>query len=767
MARLGQPTPRLEDSRLLRGVARFIDDLQLPNQAYGCVVRSNLPHARLRRVATDAALAAPGVIAVLTGADVAADGLGTLPNIIRRRRRNGTDMAEPPYAILAQARVRHLGEAIAFVVAETPNEASDAAELVEVEYEELPAVTKAEDALRQGAPLLWDDVPGNEAFYFERGYRAAVEAAFARAAHHVRVSLVIPRVASCALEPRGALGTYDETNGTWCLYASVQKPHLLRGLLAKSVFRVPENKIEVVAAQVGGSFGTKGLLHPELALVLWAARRIARPVKWISTRSEAFLSDYEGRDNATTAELALDDAGHFLGLRVRTIANMGAYLSSYGTHSSTNNLLGLLGVYTTPVVHAEVVGVYSNSVPTGPYRGAGRPEASYVMERLIDVAAQQTGIDRMQLRRSNLIPASAMPFRTGLDFVYDSGDFGHNMKRALELAAWDGFPARRNSARRRGRLRGLGLANCLEIAGPTAFDERAKVRFDRDGKATLFLGTDSHGQGHETVFTQLASEMLGLPGESLRLASADTRLIAKAHGSFGSRSACVGGSALVLAIRDVIEKARAMAAEIMDVSTASVVFDNGRFRAVGVDRVVGWFEIARAAEIDLVGDGQFVPESATFPNGCHVCEVEIDPENGALAILTYVVVDDVGRVLNPLIVEGQLHGGIVQGIGEVLMESVEYDGDTAQLLTGSLMDYALPRALDLPSFITETCPIPTAVNPLGVKGVGEAGIVGALPAVVNAVCDALAPLGVHHLDMPLTPLRIWSAIQQLKDETNI
>ncbi|MSP89661.1 MAG: xanthine dehydrogenase family protein molybdopterin-binding subunit [Alphaproteobacteria bacterium] len=753
---IGDAVPRLEDGRLLRGAAQFVDDLNFPNQAYGCVVRSTKPHARLRCVATAAALAAPGVIAVLTGVELAADGIGTLPNIIRRRCRDGTDMVEPPYPILAQGRVRHVGEAIAFVVAETASQALDATELVDVDYDDLPAVAKPDDALRLGAPALWNNVPGNEAFYLERGDRAGTDAAFAGAAHRARISLVIPRVASCALEPRGAIGTYDDVAGTWCLYASVQKPHLLRGLLANSVFCVPEARVQVVAPQIGGSFGTKGLLHPELPLVLWAARRLGRPVKWIATRSEAFLSDYAGRDNLTTAELAMDRDGRFLGLRVSTIANLGAYLSSYGTHSSTNNLLGLLGTYTTPVIHVEVVGVYTNSAPTGPYRGAGRPEASYVIERLIDVVAAQSGLDRLEIRRRNLIQADAMPFRTALDFTYDSGNFAYNMARALEVAGADGFTARRDAARRRGRLRGLGLANCLEIAGPIAFEERATVRIDRAGNATLFLGTDSHGQGHETVFTQLASDMLGLAVGAIRIASGDTRIVAKAHGSFGSRSACVGGSALVLAIQDAIEKAREAGARILGVTPANIAFARGRFQAAGSGRGLGWSDVASAD--GLVGDGLFAPDSPTYPNGCHVCEVEIDPETGTIAILNYVVVDDVGRVLNPLVVEGQLHGGIAQGIGEAILEAVCHDRD-AQLLTGSLMDYALPRASDLPSFVTETCPVPTLTNPLGVKGVGEAGIVGAMPAIVNAVCAALAPLGIHHLDMPLTPLRVWSAIQ--------
>ena len=749
---------RLEDERLLCGKANFIDDMHLPNQLYGCVLRSAVAHANLQELDTHKALRSPGVAAILTGMDVQRDGLGGLPNIIRRRRRDGSPMVQPFYPILAQQRIRHVGEALAFIVAETPQQALDASELIGVHYEEIPAVSDCGDALARAAPLIWQDVAGNEAFFHEVGDRFSVEAAFGRAVHRVCTTMLVPRVASCAMEPRGAIGAYDETAGIWCLYASVQKPHLLRGLLA-SVFRVPEDMIGVVAPHVGGSFGTKGLLHPELVLVLWAARRIRRPVKWISTRSDAFLSDYHGRDNKTIAELALDAEGRFLALRTRTIANLGAYLSSYGTHSSTNNLLGLLGVYATPAFHAEIVGAYTNTVPTGPYRGAGRPEASYVIERLIDVAARQTGFDRLHLRKMNLIPPEHMPFRTALGFTYDDGNFARNMDRALILIGWDGFPYRRELAKSKGLLRGIGVANCLEIAGPADFDERAEVQIDVSGSVKLIVGTDSHGQGHETVFTSLASELLGIGTHAISVVSADTRAVTRAHGSFGSRSACVGGSALLLAIQDVIEKGRAIASELAGVPAAHVAFTDGRFVADG--RLIDWLDIVERTSTLLVGQGRFAPSSPTFPNGCHACEVEIDPDDGTVTILNYVVVDDVGRVLHPAIVEGQLHGGIAQGIGEVMQEAVRYDHITSQMLSGSLMDYSVPRAADLPPFLTETCPVPTSINPLGVKGVGEAGIVGALPAVANAVCDALAPLGIDHVDMPLTPENVWAAIQRV------
>ncbi len=765
---IGQPIKRLEDARLLRGAGRFQADVRVPGQAHAVVVRSVHAHARLRAIDAAAARAAPGVLAVLTGEDVARDGLGTMRMTLKRKRPDGSPMFAPPHRGLAVERVRYVGDPVALVIAETRARAEDAAELLAIDYEPLPSVTATADAI--GGPAVWDECPDNVSNVHETGDRAATDAAFGRAARIVRRRYVITRVHAQYLEARGALGVYDPGEDRYTLHADVQYPHRVRTALATNIFRIPEHAIRVVVGDVGGAFGTKGWQYPEHRLVLWAARRLGRPVAWACERREAIPADEHARDNVTEAELALDADGRFLALRVRTLANVGAYVSSDRNLLATfSNVATLVGVYAFPAAHVHVTCVLTNTNATAPYRGAGRPESTYVIERLIDDAARELGADPVALRRLNLVPVSAMPYRTALGVTYDSGDFPRNMETALKLADAAGFPARREAARQRGRLRGLGVANPIErAAGPQP--EFAEIRFAPGGSATVLMGTKNQGQGHETTFKQILHERLGLDPGQVRYVDGDTDRVAFGMGTMGSRSTVIGGTALWIAADKVIAKGRKIAARMLEAAEEDVRFADGRFSVVGTDRGVGLTEVARAAfvpsqlppglEPGLYETGTFVPPGDTWPNGCHVCEVEVDPDTGAVALAGYVIVDDVGTVINPLTLKGQIHGGVAQGVGQALMEQVVYDPDSGQLLTGSFMDYAMPRADTFCDIHVESQPVPTALNPLGAKGAGEAGTVGALPAVMNAVVDALAPLGVRALDMPATAERVWRAIQE-------
>ncbi|MBM3486535.1 MAG: xanthine dehydrogenase family protein molybdopterin-binding subunit [Alphaproteobacteria bacterium] len=764
---IGQPVPRTEDPRLLKGLGRYVDDVNLRGQAHAYVVRSPHAHARIVSIDSRAASAAPGVVLVLTGEDYARDGLGFLPVEVQRKRKDGAPMVQPPHPALVKDRVRLVGDYVALIVAETYAEAKDAAELLEVGYEPLPAVVSTAEAIKPGAPRVWDDCPDNVSWYAELGNRAAADAAFASAAHVTRAHLVIPRITANTMEPRGAIGDYDPHEERMILHVGPQNPHQQRQQLAE-IFKVPETRIRVVATDVGGSFGMKGGCYHENVLVVWAARKLGRPVKWVSERSEGLMSDDQARDNITDAELALDKDGKFLALRVRTIAAMGAYLAIRGPMPPVNNLGTLAGVYTTPAIHVEVTAVFTNTNSTAPYRGAGRPEAAYVIERLIDKAAAEMGFDRVALRRRNTIPPSAMPFKTGLVFTYDCGEFEKNMDMALEMADYAGYPARAAATRTRGRLRGLGITNTIEQAASPNI-ESAAVRFDPSGTVTLLIGSVSHGQGHDTTFKQILSERLGLDTDLIRLVAGDTDKITYSRGTFGSRSATTAGTALVIAADKVIAKAKKIAAHVLEASEGDIVFAGGRLTIAGTDRGIGLIEVAKIAynpaklpaeiEPGLDETGQFLPKVPNFPNGCHVCEVEVDPETGQITVERYAVVDDVGTVINPLLLKGQVHGGIAQGLGQALMEYVHWDHGSGQLVTGSFMDYAMPRADDLCAIEVKANAVPTKTNSLGVKGAGEAGTVGALPAVMNAVIDALAPLGVGHIDMPLTPERVWSAIR--------
>jgi carbon-monoxide dehydrogenase large subunit len=767
---IGQAITRFEDRRLLQGGGRYLDDVNLPGQAYAVIVRSIHAHARIRGLDIRAALKAPGVVAVLTGADVARDGLGTMQMTLKRKRPDGSPMFAPPHRGLAQDRVRYVGDPVALVVADTRAQAEDAAELVDVDYEPLPSVTSTAAAV--GGPLVYDECRDNVSNVFEAGDRAATDAALAAAPRVIRRRYVITRVHAQYMEARGALGAWDPIEERYTLHADVQYPHRVRNALATNIFKVPEHQIRVVAGDVGGGFGTKGWQYPEHRLVLWAARKLGRPVKWTCDRREAIPADEHARDNVTEAELALDAEGRFLGLRVRTLANVGAYVSSDRNLLATfSNVVTLVGVYVVPAAHVEVLSVLTNTNSTAPYRGAGRPEATYVIERLIDDAARELGLDRFELRRRNLIPAAAMPYRNALGVTYDCGDFPKSFEDALKLADVAGFPARREASRARGKLRGLGVANAIERAAG-AQPEFAEIRFAPSGTATVLMGSKNQGQGHETTFKQILHERLGLDPREVRYVDGDTDRVAYGMGTMGSRSTVIGGTALWMAADKVIAKGKKIAAKMLEAAEADLVFADARFAVAGTDRGVTLKEVARAAfqppqlppgvEPGLYETGTFSPRQDTWPNGTHVCEVEIDPETGAVSLDRYALVDDVGTVINPLTLKGQIHGGVAQGVGQALMEQVVYDGESGQLLTATFMDYAMPRADNFCDIVIGSNPVPTKLNPMGAKGAGEAGTVGALPVVLSAVNDALAALGARDVEMPATSARVWQAMQPIK-----
>ncbi len=776
---IGQSVPRVEDRRLLTGRGNYTDDRAVPGAAHMAILRSPHAAATITGIDTSTAAAMPGVIEVLTASQLNADGLGGLACGVKRKQRDGSPMVEPPYPLLADGEVHLVGQAVAAVIAETRAQAMDAAEAIEVDYDTSDPVTETGRARDDGAPQVWADVPGNESFLFELGDRAATDAAFESAAHVVGLDFEISRVATNTMEPRAAIGFYDPLEERYTLYAGVQSPHRLRSDICANVFAIPEGKLRVISPDMGGGFGMRGSPFAEHALVLWAAKRTGRPVRWAAMRSEALASDYHARDNVTRAELALDDDGRFLAFRVSTDAALGGFLSNTGPHSPTNNLGGLSGVYTTPHVHAEVRGVYTHTSPTATYRGAGRPEASYAIERVIDVAAHELGIDPVELRRRNMIAPDALPYDTGFVFTYDSGEFEVCLDKVVAAADRDGFAARRADAAADGRLRGLGIASVIEIAGgplPLPNEESAAVRFDADGGVSVLMGTHSHGQGHETAFRQIASEAMGIPFDSIRVLYGDTDLVHHGKGTFGSRSISVGGAALLRASEKIIERAGRIAAHLLEAAEADIAFDDGVFSVRGTDHEITLVDVAKASyqparmprelELGLSESAIVLPPGPTYPNGAHVAEVEIERETGVVTLVSYTVVDDVGVALNPMMVKGQVHGGVVQGAGQALMEQIVYDPGSGQLLTGSFMDYAMPRADDFPFFDVHEHNVPSKNNPMGLKGAGEAGTVGALPAVMNAVCDALRPLGIRHIDMPATPERVWRAIRDAEADSH-
>ncbi len=767
---IGAAMRRVEDPRLLRGAGRYVADLAIPGLAHLVVVRSPHAAADIAAIDTTAARQAPGVLAVLTGADQAAHCIGQLHTSVARNRRDGSPMPRPPYFPLAKNSVHFVGDAVAIVVADTLAQAQDAAELVEVDYRTHPAVTSATAALEPGAPAVWPDLaPDNLCFVFELGPRATVDAAFARASHVTRLPFRITRVSANPLETRNAVGTYDPYEDRYTLHSGVQAPHKIRSDLAENTLGIPAARLRVISPDMGGGFGMKGSPYPEHVLVLWAARVTGRPVRWLASRSEAFLSDYHARDNDSIVELALDADGIFQALRIRTTANLGAYLAFNTPHSPTNNLGGLAGMYRTPAIHAEVLGAFTHTQPTAPYRGAGRPEATYAIERVIDVAASELGLDRVDIRRRNLITPAQMPFRTGLVFTYDCGDFPRSMDIALQAADWSGYAKRAAASKARGRLRGRGIANAIEIAGgPPRMpnEEGAEIRFDTSGDATLLLGSHNHGQGHETTFRQIAHSLLGLDPKRIRVVAGDTDMINHGRGTFGSRSVVAIGTCLTRGAEKIIARGRQIAAHMLEAAEADIEFEAGAFTVAGTDRSVRIETVARTSfepaklprgsELGLGAQVIMTADDATYPNGTHVCEVEIDPDTGVVEVVSYVVADDVGTVVNPLLVKGQIHGGVAQGLGQALAEQILYDSD-GQMVTGSFMDYVIPRASDLPPLPVHSNPVPTSNNPIGAKGAGEAGAVGALAVVMSAVADAL---GVAHIDMPASPERVWQALQK-------
>ena len=758
---------RSEDGPLLTGRGRFTDDVDLPGQAHAVFVRAPLAHAAIRGVDVAAALALPGVLAVLTGRDLEAAGLGAIPPAVSFPGRGGKPLASAPIPPLAVDRVRYVGEAVAIAVAETTGQAADAAAAVVVDLDPLPAASDVERALAPGAHPLWPEAPGNVAFDWTDGDGAAVDAAFRSAAHVARVRLHDTRLAPSALEPRTAIGQWDAAGERYTLIASTQGVAVVRRLLAEGVFKIPPQKLRVVTYDVGGGFGMKVQAYPEYAAILFAARRTGRPVKWRATRIESFLADTHGRDGILEGLLALDAAGRFLALRARTRVGIGAYVTAFAAVFGTNNTKNCLSsVYRIPAIAIDVTLAFTNAAPLGPYRGAGRPEALYLIERLIDQAAAATGIDRVALRRRNLIPAAAMPYRTPNGPIYDSGEFETIMDQALALADWPGFPQRRAASERAGRLRGIGLACFLEVAGGI-LDEVVELRFADDGTVALHTGAQPMGQGHLSTFPFLIAARLGVDPGAVRLVQGDSDLVPAGTPSVASRSMMMAGSAASMACDASIENGRRVAAHYFEAAHPDVEFAAGRFRVKGTDRAIGLLDLAARARAlpnlppELAGGldstATFVSPQMSFPNGCHVTEVEIDPETGAVAVVGYAAVDDVGRIVHETIVEGQIHGGIAQGLGQVLGEHVVYD-EHGQLLTASFMDYMLPRADDLPALRVSHHRVPCTTNPLGVKGAGESGVAGALPSAVNAVLDALAGRGVRELDMPMSPARVWAAL---------
>jgi aerobic carbon-monoxide dehydrogenase large subunit len=762
---IGQPVTRVEDPRFITGRGLYVDDIDLPLQCYGVVVMSPHAHARIKSIDAAKAKAAPGVLAVLTGADVKADGLGRLvppmPEDI-----GGPKGFRTLRNILEADKVRAVGDRVAFVVAETLVAAKNAAELIEIDYEPLPAVITVEDAVKPGAPAIWDEAPNNVAFTLMMGNKDATDAAFANAKHVVSLKLNNSRITANSIEPRAAIGHYHPDGDNFTLYSTSQNPHGTRSTVAGQVLKIPETRLRVISPDVGGGFGMKHGGYPEDALVAWASRRVGgRPVKWVSTRSEALLGDAQGRDQVVTGELALDERGKILGLRVNALHAMGSHVFGAAMVVPLFAIRLSPGVYQIPAVHAVARAVLTNAIPTAPYRGAGRPEATFLIEQLMDRAAAVIGVDPIEIRRRNFIPASAMPAKIGTGITYDSGDFVHVMDECLKLADWDGFAKRAAASKKNGKLRGRGIGYFLEEAA--VFNDRMVLRFDPSGMVTILAGTHSHGQGHATVYAQMVTEWLGVPFETIRFVQGDTDAVPIGRGSYGSRSMHVGGNALKRAADAIIEKAKPMAAMMLEASAGDIEFKDGSFRIVGTDRALKLTDVAKSFyrpamlppqfDVGLEASGTFAAEPPNYPNGCHLCEVEVDPETGAVTLARYAAIDDVGKVMNRLLCEGQIHGGVAQGVGQALMEAIVFDS-AGQLITGSFQDYAMPRAEDFPELISELTEVPARTNPLGVKGAGEAGATGAPPAVIGAILDALKPLGVERIDMPATPSRIWAAI---------
>lgn len=775
---IGASVKRKEDFRFLTGKGKYTDDINRPGQAYAYFLRSPHAHAAIKKIDTKAASSAAGVIGVCTGDDLAADGVGGIPCGFAP---DGGPIVEPPRPALVQGKVRFVGDMIALVVAETLEQAKDAAEKIVVDYDVLPAVVSLSEAAKPGASQIHDDAPNNICFDWQIGDQAATDEAFAKADHVAQLDLVNNRKMPNAIETRVAIGEHDAADDSYTLFSTAQNPHVVRLLMGAFVLQIPEHKLRVVCHDMGGAFGSRISHYPEEAAITWAAKKVGRPVKWTADRTEAFLTDTHGRDHVTHAELALDKGGKFLGLRVNTTANLGSYLSTFGPLVPTYLYATLLaGQYTTPTIHCAVQAVFTNTTPVEAERGAGRPEATFVVERLVDIAANEMGIDPAELRRRNFIPPDAFPYQTPVALMYDSGDYAPILDEALKIAKYAGFDKRKKEAEKRGKLRGIGLSTYIEACGLAPSNvagaigaraglyESAEVRFHPTGSVTLFTGSHSHGQGHETTFAQIIADQLGVPIENVEVVHGDTDKIPFGMGTYGSRSLAVGGTAIVKACDKIIEKAKKIAAHSLEAAESDIEFKDGTLSVAGTDKSMTVGEAAFSAyvphnypletlEPGLDETAFYDPTNFTFPAGCHICEVEVDPETGKVEIVNWSAVDDFGRLLNPMIVEGQVHGGVAHGVGQALLEDCVYDPDTGQLLTASYMDYSIPRADNLPSlnlgFKETLCPH----NPIGVKGCGEAGAIAAPAAAINAVANAL---GTAHIDMPATPGRIWQALNK-------
>jgi len=782
---IGAAIRRKEDARFLTGAGQFTDDVRVPNQTYAYFLRSPHAHAKIRKIEKTAAAKAPGVVGIFTGSDLAAANVNGLPCGWLITDVNGQPMKEPPHPALAQGKVRYVGDQVAVVIAETYTQAKDAAEKIEVDYETLPAVIDAVDALKKGAPVVHEAAPDNRCYLWSLGDKAATDAAFAKAHHVTKIDLTNNRLIPNAIEPRAALASYNRADDSYILYVANQNPHVERLLMTAFVLGLPEHKVRVIAPDVGGGFGSKIFLYAEETVITWASRQVNRPIKWTAERSESFLSDAHGRDHHTHAEIALDPNGKFLGMRVKTTANLGAYLSTFGSSVPTY-LYGTLmaGQYTAPAIYVEVDSAFTNTAPVDAYRGAGRPEATFVVERLVTECARELKIDQAEIRRRNFI--TTFPYQTPVALAYDTGNYHATLDGALELADVAGFPKRRAEAEKRGMRRGLGFATYIEACGLAPSNvagalgaraglfETGEVRVNPTGSVTVFTGSHSHGQGHETTFAQVVSARLGIPVENVDVVHGDTGRIPFGMGTYGSRSIAVGGSALMKALDKIEAKGKKIAAHLLEAAEADIEFKDGKFSVAGTDKNLAFGQVALAAYVphnyplDKLEPGLdetafYDPTNFTYPAGAHICEVEVDPDTGVVKIVNFTAVDDFGNIINPMIVEGQVHGGLAQGIGQALLESCVYDKESGQLLTGSYMDYTMPRASDLPSFKVGTRVTPCTHNPLGVKGCGEAGAIGAPAAVINAVTDALIPLGVKTIDMPATPERVWRAIQQASE----
>jgi carbon-monoxide dehydrogenase large subunit len=765
---ISQPVTQVEAPRLLTGRGRYAGDVHLDRQAYAVFLRSPHAHADIKSIDTAAARAMPGVLAVLTGDDYAADGLGDVGGMSPFKRRDGSPMYRPPRPALTKDRVRHIGQAVAVVIAESVNQGKDAAEAIEVEYAPLPSNVSTAGANQPGASAIWDKCANNEPVFVDLGSAAAVDAAIDKAKHVVKERFEVSRVAASAIEPRAVVAQYDPGRDHYTVYACMQRPYIWRTMMTQGIFRIPEHSMTLIAGDVGGSFGMKGGLYPEVPVAAWAAKRIGRPVKWTCERSEALLADDQGRDMVVESTLALDENGKFTAMRLSSSNNLGAYITMLGFISTRGIADAVCGVYSTPAVHGRAAAVLTNTVPVSNYRAPGGTPGTYVMERTIDIAARETGIDPAELRRRNLIPPEAMPVKLPNHASYDCGDFPAVMDKCMKQSDYAGAAARKAAAKARGRLRGVGVSQSVDpSAGPSP--ETAELRFDPGGTVTVLVGSTAGGQSHETIYTQIVSDRLGIDANAIRVVEGDTSRLSWGTGTGAARTATIGGGAVYHAVDKVIEKGRRIAAHLLEAAGADIEFKDGEYRVAGTDRKVGFTEVAKAAfnpaklpsdiEIGLFETATWTTKTNNIPNSCHVCELEIDPETGTIAIDRYTAVHDVGVELNPLLVGGQVHGGIAQAAGQALMERIVYDQASGQLLSGSFMDYAMPRAADLCNFDLGSHPIPTKTNPLGVKGAGECGTVGGLAAVMNAINDALAPLGVRNFAMPATPERVWAAIQ--------